>query len=76
VDILFGDRGQQAQPSDPRDTDGDGQITVLDARYCVTQCTNPNCEPASASGTSSCGLLGLEALLALVPWWIRRRRSR
>lgn len=34
-------------PNDPRDLDGDGKITVLDARLLTTQCTNPNCAVAS-----------------------------
>ena len=34
-------------PHDPRDADGDGFITVLDARACTLQCTLPGCaEPA------------------------------
>ena len=32
-----------AGPDDPRDADGDGVITVLDARSCVLQCTLPRC---------------------------------
>jgi YVTN family beta-propeller protein len=32
-------------PEDPRDWDGDGMITVLDARGCVLECTNPRCTP-------------------------------
>jgi len=32
-------------PDDPRDADGDGVITVLDARQCVLQCTRPRCAP-------------------------------
>ncbi|HEX7035856.1 MAG TPA: DUF11 domain-containing protein [Pseudomonadales bacterium] len=28
---------------DPRDADGDGTITVLDARQCVLECTRPGC---------------------------------
>jgi hypothetical protein len=30
-------------PDDPRDADGDGMITVLDARRCVLECTVPQC---------------------------------
>jgi hypothetical protein len=30
---------------DPRDSDGDGVITVNDARLCVNRCTNPLCAP-------------------------------
>ena len=32
-------------PGDPRDADGDGVISVLDARTCVLKCTNPRCAP-------------------------------
>jgi hypothetical protein len=30
-------------PADPRDADGDGTITMLDARICVRQCDLPGC---------------------------------
>jgi hypothetical protein len=30
-------------PDDPRDADGDGTITVLDARACIRQCNLPSC---------------------------------
>jgi peptidase C13-like protein len=30
---------------DPRDIDGDGKITVVDARQCVLRCSHPNCTP-------------------------------
>jgi len=30
-------------PDDPRDLDGDGMITVLDARKLVLLCTLPRC---------------------------------
>ena len=75
-DIIFGEPGQRAQPSDLRDPEGDGRIDVLEGRFCVERCTSPNCEPSSASGTFSCGLLGVEALLVLLPWWLRRRWTR
>ncbi len=32
-------------PGDPRDFNGDGTITVNDARGCVLQCTNARCAP-------------------------------
>ncbi|MDJ0759433.1 MAG: IgGFc-binding protein [Woeseiaceae bacterium] len=32
-------------PDDPADNDGDGVITVNDARQCVLQCTNSRCAP-------------------------------
>lgn len=34
-----------AAPNDPRDPNGDGQITVADARLCALKCTNPGCAP-------------------------------
>jgi hypothetical protein len=33
------------QPEDPRDIDGDGQITVLDVRKLSLLCTRPRCAP-------------------------------
>ncbi len=42
--LLF--RGFPASgPDDPRDLDGDGWITVLDARRAVVACDNPRCAP-------------------------------
>jgi predicted secreted protein len=38
-------RNQPALPGDPRDYDGDGVITVNDARQCVLLCTNARCAP-------------------------------
>jgi hypothetical protein len=38
-------RNTTVQPGDPRDVDGDGRITVLDARQCTLRCTNPRCAP-------------------------------
>lgn len=43
VRAILGARGQRVPPGDPRDVDGDGVISVLDARQCVLQCTNPRC---------------------------------
>ena len=34
-----------AVPGDARDADGDGVITLDDARQCVLLCTNPRCAP-------------------------------
>ena len=45
ITAIMAARGQQAEPGDPRDADGDGTITVLDARSCVLQCSNPRCVP-------------------------------
>jgi len=36
-------RGQTVEPGDIRDMDGDGVITVLDARQCVALCDQPEC---------------------------------
>ena len=38
-------RNTPAVPGDARDVDGDGVITLNDARQCVLQCTNPRCAP-------------------------------
>lgn len=69
IDVIFGARGTAASgPSDPRDADGDGQITVLDASQCRLQCTFPRCKP------TACGLLGIEPLGVLALLEVRRRR--
>ena len=37
-------RGESVPPADPAaDFDGDGTITINDARWCVQQCTRKNC---------------------------------
>lgn len=36
-------KGTPAEPGDPLDIDGDGFITVLDARQCVAMCDQPQC---------------------------------
>ncbi len=44
IQKIFADRNQPATgPSDPRDADGDGVITVNDGRACVLKCTNAQC---------------------------------
>lgn len=44
IHLILASRNQPAAgPSDVRDADGDGRITVLDARRCVVQCTRPRC---------------------------------
>ncbi|MGH9462106.1 MAG: hypothetical protein ACRD1X_12865, partial [Vicinamibacteria bacterium] len=45
ITSIVAARGQPAGPGDPRDADGDGTITVLDARSCVLQCSHPRCVP-------------------------------
>ena len=44
IRLIIMARNQTADPGDPRDADGDGVITVLDARTCVRQCSLPHCE--------------------------------
>ena len=74
VNAILLARGNPASgPTDPRDADGNGMITIHDSRACALQCNNAGCAP-QATGTS-CGLLGIEVLVALVPWaWSRNRR--
>jgi pimeloyl-ACP methyl ester carboxylesterase len=52
VNMLMARVGQSATgPNDPMDLDQDGQITVLDARKLVTQCTNNGCAVATSLPT-------------------------
>ena len=47
VRSILMNRNQPASgPDDPMDADGDGQITVRDAKICIKQCTNPRCAPS------------------------------
>ncbi len=44
IAIIFASRNQLSSgPSDPRDLDGDGRITVLDSRKAMLLCTRPSC---------------------------------
>ena len=44
LNLIMAARNQPASgPSDPRDADGDGMITVNDGRACTLRCTRPNC---------------------------------
>ncbi len=46
IQAIFAARNSPASgPNDPRDFNGDGTITVNDARGCVLQCTNARCAP-------------------------------
>jgi len=37
--------GSTVPPGDPRDIDGNGKLTVSDARACTVKCTKPMCAP-------------------------------
>jgi hypothetical protein len=44
ISLIVAARNQPASgPDDPRDANGDGVITVIDARTCVVQCTLARC---------------------------------
>ncbi len=43
IDIMIGSLNTNAYLDDPRDLDGDGLITALDARILVNLCTRPRC---------------------------------
>ncbi len=44
IALITAARNRRASgPDDPRDADGDGRITVLDARRCSLECTLPRC---------------------------------
>jgi hypothetical protein len=45
IEAILAARGTPAIPGDSRDADGDGLITVNDARICVLACTKPECAP-------------------------------
>ena len=45
IAAILSARGASVFPGDPRDADGDGQVTVLDARACVSLCTRAQCAP-------------------------------
>jgi hypothetical protein len=46
IRTIMRGRGRPAvQPYDPRDADGDGEITRTDAKICILECTNANCAP-------------------------------
>lgn len=60
LSLIIGARKTPAGgPDDPRDADGDGTITVRDARTCVRQCTLLRCatEPTPPSPTDNAGQL-------------------
>lgn len=47
IGAIFAARGGVATgPDDPRDSNGDGVISINDGRLCVLQCTNYRCAPS------------------------------
>ena len=59
IGLIVASRNQPATSSDePRDADGDGVITVRDARTCTLQCTLPRCaEPPATTGECAINLI-------------------
>ena len=59
VSLIISARNTPAGgPKDPRDADGDGTITMLDARTCVRQCNLPGCaivDPTPPPPTDNAG---------------------
>jgi hypothetical protein len=45
INLIFAQRGALVPAGSLLDIDGDGKITVNDARACTLQCTKPNCTP-------------------------------
>jgi hypothetical protein len=45
IGAIFAVRGTRVGAGDPRDVDGDGTVTVNDARICALRCTNQRCAP-------------------------------
>lgn len=43
INLIRAGIGQTPVAGDPRDANGDGLITINDARVCVLKCTRPNC---------------------------------
>lgn len=53
LSLIIGARQTPANGrDDPRDVDGDGKITVHDARSCVRQCSLPRCVAGPASSST------------------------
>lgn len=65
IDIITAARGQPASgPADPRDADGDGRITVGDARVCATRCSLAQCAIVTGGASSIIGPAGGSVALA------------
>jgi hypothetical protein len=48
IGAIFAARSTRVGPGDPRDVDGNGVITVNDARICTLRCTNQRCAPTNS----------------------------
>jgi hypothetical protein len=61
LSLIISARNTQAGgPDDPRDADGDGTVTMLDARTCIRQCNLPDCviiDPTPPPPTDDAGQL-------------------
>ncbi len=71
LDFILDRSGERSEgPSDRFDRNGDGRIDLADAIECFIRCDDLGCYPRS----HRCGLIGLEALLGLIPLARKRRR--
>lgn len=50
--IVIARDTRTGRSDDPRDADGDGNITMLDARACIRQCNLPNCKIIGSSSSA------------------------
>jgi hypothetical protein len=79
IDLVFGARGTRAQNfaacGDRRDRDENRLITIFDAALCQEECDFAECAEPPPPG-DGCGLLGIEAVLALGLLGAARRRRR
>jgi len=55
-------------------TPNGGGSPAIDWASCASKCTHRGCSPV-ANGRGSCGLVGLEALIVLLPLALRKRRE-
>lgn len=53
INLIMAARNQTAVAGDPRDANGDGLITVTDARICSQMCTLPDCSTPGANAAPS-----------------------
>lgn len=53
IEAIVSARNTSAGIDDPRDVDGDGTITVNDARLCTLRCTKPRCSDSGIEVTQT-----------------------